>query len=281
MSAHLHAHGAGGPRDDLRGLVDVVRVEVLQLALGDLAHLRLGDLRHLVAVRLARSLLDAPRLLDEHRRRRRLRDERERAVLVDGDHDRDRRPGLVLRLGVERLAELHDVDAVLAEGRADGRRRGRLAAGRLQLDLGEDLLRHVFLRMVRAAVGGGRRVGGGRWGGGSDPDQIFLTWSKPTSTGVSRPKIETRTLSFDASWLISEISPEKSDSGPEMTLTDSPIENCALVATFWATSRCSRRSTSGWVSGTGSFEAPTNPVTPGVPLTSCHESSVRSMFTST
>ena len=81
--------------------------------------------------------------------------------------------------------------------------------------------------------------------------------------------------------MISEISPEKSDSGPETTLTDSPIENCALVATFWATSRCSRRSTSDWVSGTGSLEAPTKPVTPGVPLTSVHESSLRSMLTST
>ena len=42
-----------------------------------------------------------------------------------------------------------------------------------------------------------------------------------------RPKIDTRTLSLAASSLISEISPEKSDSGPETTLTDSPIENCA------------------------------------------------------
>ena len=32
-----------------------------------------------------------------------------------------------------------------------------------------------------------------------------------------------------ASSLISEISPEKSDSGPEMTLTDSPIENWARL----------------------------------------------------
>ena len=56
-----------------------------------------------------------------------------------------------------------------------------------------------------------------------------MTWSKPTSTGVSRPKMDTRTLSLRASSLISEISPEKSDSGPETTLTDSPIENCALV----------------------------------------------------
>jgi hypothetical protein len=61
--------------------------------------------------------------------------------------------------------------------------------------------------------------------------QSFWTWSNASSTGVSRPKIETSTLSLEASWLISEISPEKSDSGPEMTLTDSPIWNCAFVAT--------------------------------------------------
>src|SRR3954451_15052339 len=264
MSAHLHAHRAGGPLDDLRGLVDVVGVQIGELALGDLANLRLGDPRHLLAVRLARALLDAGGLLDEHRGRRRLRDEGERAVLVDRDHDRDRRPGLVLGLRVERLAELHDVDAVLAQGGADRRRRRRLAAGGLELDRGEDLLRHGFSRWYAV------------WGG-----YIFLTWSKPTSTGVSRPKMETRTLSFEASWLISEISPEKSESGPEITLTDSPMENWAFVATFCATSRCSRRSTSGWVSGTGSLEAPTNPVTPGVPFTSCHESSLRSMLTST
>ena len=93
--------------------------------------------------------------------------------------------------------------------------------------------------------------------------------------------MDTSTLSLDASSLISEISPEKSDSGPEMTLTDSPIENCARLGARTATSRCSRRSTSDWVSGMGSLEAPTKPVTPGVPFTSCHESSLRSMLTST
>src|SRR3954465_8619556 len=145
MSAHLHAHRAGGPGDDLRRLVDVVRVEVGELALGDVAHLRLRDLRDLVAVRLAGALLDAGGLLDEHGGRRRLDDERERPVLVDRDDHGQDGAGLVLRLGVERLAELHDVDAVLAERGADRRRRRRLAADGLQLDLGEDLLRH-FLR---------------------------------------------------------------------------------------------------------------------------------------
>ena len=39
-----------------------------------------------------------------------------------------------------------------------------------------------------------------------------------------------------------------------------------------------KQSYRGW---TGSFEAPTNPVTPGVPLTRLQESSFRSMLTST
>src|SRR3954451_25369828 len=197
MSAHLHAHRAGGARDDLRRLVDVVRVEVGELALGDLAHLGHRDPRDLLAVRLPGALLDAGGLLDEHRGRRRLRDERERAVPVDRDHDGDRGAGLILGLRVERLAELHDVDAVLAQGRADGRRGWRLAAGGLELDRGEDLLRHGFLRWYALMR-----------------DQIFLTWSKPPSTGVSRPKIDTRTLSFEASCLISEISLDESDRGP-------------------------------------------------------------------
>src|ERR1022692_1423973 len=112
--------------------------------------------------------------------------------------------------------------------------------------------------------------------------QSFFTWSKPTSTGVSRPKIDTKTLSLAASSLISEISPEKSESGPETTLTDSPIVNWARVLGAVATSvLCSNRSTSPCVSGTGSCEAPTNPVTPGVPLTTPQESSLSSMFTST
>jgi hypothetical protein len=95
------------------------------------------------AVRLGGARVDADRLLDEHRGGRRLRDERERAVLVDGDDDRDRRAGIALGLRVERLAELHDVDAVLAQGGADRRRRAGLAADGLELDLREDFLCHV------------------------------------------------------------------------------------------------------------------------------------------
>ena len=66
-----------------------------------------------------------------------------------------------------------------------------------------------------------------------------------------------------------------------MTLTVSPIENCARLRGRSAGSVCSSRSTSVWVSGTGSLEAPTKPVTPGVPFTSDHESSFKSICTST
>ena len=91
----------------------------------------------------AEPLSSVERLLDQDGGRRALGDERERAVLVDRDHDRDHRAGVGLRLGVERLAELHDVDAVLAERGADRRCRAGLAANGLQLDLCEDFLCHV------------------------------------------------------------------------------------------------------------------------------------------
>ena len=47
-----------------------------------------------------------------------------------------------LRRGVERLAEFHDVDAALAQSRADRRRRIGGARGHLELDIARNLLRH-------------------------------------------------------------------------------------------------------------------------------------------
>src|SRR5690606_26032398 len=51
----------------------------------------------------------------------------------------------VLGLGVERLAELHDVDAVLAQRRTDRRTRVRLAGCDLQLDVRLEFLSHEDL----------------------------------------------------------------------------------------------------------------------------------------
>ena len=84
--------------------------------------------------------------LDQHRHRRGLRDERERAVRENRDHHRDDQTFLVLarRLRIERLAEVHDVDALRTERRADrGRRRG-FARRDLQLHLSGNFLRHTL-----------------------------------------------------------------------------------------------------------------------------------------
>src|SRR4051794_38087931 len=76
------AHRAGGPCDDLGSLLDVVRVQVLELRLRDLTDLGGGELADLLRVGLAGTLGDAGGLLDELRGRRGLRDEGEGPVLV-------------------------------------------------------------------------------------------------------------------------------------------------------------------------------------------------------
>src|SRR3954451_23350143 len=134
------AHGTRGAGDDLRRGVQVVGVEVGHLGGGDLADLRLGDLGDLGLVRLAGALLHACGLEDHPGGRRRLGDEGEGTVLVDRDLHRDHPATLRLGRGVVRLAELHDVHAVLAQRGAD--RRSRVGGAGLDLELDEprDLL---------------------------------------------------------------------------------------------------------------------------------------------
>ena len=111
----LDAHAAGRALDDLHRGVDVVGVEVGHLGLGDRADLVARDGADLVAVGLARALVDAGASRSSTAAG---------GVLVTNVNERSSKtvistgtmvPGLSLRLGVERLAELHDVDAVLAE----------------------------------------------------------------------------------------------------------------------------------------------------------------------
>src|SRR5206468_9336843 len=129
-------------------------------------------------------------LHDEHGRRRRLHDEREALVGVRGDHDRDRQARLhLLRLRVERLAELHDVQAALSERRTDRRARVRLAGGYLQLDESDDFLRHEKLLIWVQADAFSSVLPG------STTNQAFSTCEKSSSTGVERPKMVTDTRS--------------------------------------------------------------------------------------
>src|SRR5690606_32154231 len=99
----------------------------------------------LVLVGLARALVDLRRLLQEDRRRRRLRDEGERTVRVRRDEDRNDQVTHLRGARVELLAELHDVQTMLSERRTDGRRWIRLTGGALELDDCGDLLHGTSL----------------------------------------------------------------------------------------------------------------------------------------
>src|SRR5262249_19204722 len=138
----VDAHAAGGAFDDPHGGVDGLRVQVHELGLRDLAHLLLRDLADLVLVRHGRRLRDPRRALEEHGGGRRVDRERERPILIDRHDDGQDQPFLVAGLRVEALAELHDVHAVLAERRPDGRGRIRLPRGDLQLHHRLDFLCH-------------------------------------------------------------------------------------------------------------------------------------------
>src|SRR5579872_617684 len=142
LLAYLDAHLARGACDDLHRGVDVVRVEIGHFRLRDLAALVERELAHLLTVGLARAFLNTGRLLDEFGRGRRLEDERERSIFENGDDGRDDLPRLARRAFVVRLAELHDVDAVLAKRRTDGRRRRGLSGYALERHFRDDLLCH-------------------------------------------------------------------------------------------------------------------------------------------
>src|SRR5947209_16611903 len=69
-SDDFHAHRARRSRDDLRGGIDIVGVEVLHLLLGDRAQLVLRDRTDFGAVGLGGALLQRQRLADEDGSRR-------------------------------------------------------------------------------------------------------------------------------------------------------------------------------------------------------------------
>src|SRR5262245_19329118 len=76
-SLHVDAHAAGGAGDRAHRGIEIGGGEVRRLRLGDVLELLAADLADLGTVRRAAALLDADRLADQHRRRRRLHDEGE------------------------------------------------------------------------------------------------------------------------------------------------------------------------------------------------------------
>ena len=120
-------------RDGAHGRVQIGGRQVLHLGLGDFLGLARVELPTLSVCGLAETLVQAA-FFDQDRGRRRLDDEREalvgEAVITTGSADRLH----ALGLGVERLAEFHDVQAALTQRRTDRRRRGSpLPAGTCSL----------------------------------------------------------------------------------------------------------------------------------------------------
>src|SRR3712207_5428142 len=70
---------------------------------------------------------------------------------------------------------------------------------------------------------------GARDGEHRGPSHNFWTWLNDSSTGVSRPKMDTSTCSFCCSALISLIVAGSVANGPSMTVTDSPTSKSTRV----------------------------------------------------
>lgn len=110
---------------------------------------------------------------------------------------------------------------------------------------------------------------------------FFITCSKSSSTGVSRSKIDTITVTFPLDLFTSEIVPSYLANGPSFICTRSPsVSLMSVVGESSPMRRCISPNSSG-STGTGIFPDPTNPVTFGVFRTMNHEASVTIISTST
>src|SRR5690554_324393 len=138
-----NAHAAGGAGNRTNCCIHVGCGQVGLLGLGDFLSLSASQCANLVGVGTSGTLLHTGRLLDKDRRRRRLHDEGEALVCVGSDHHGNRQTGLhALGLGVERLAEFHDVQAALTKSGTNWGGRISLTSWHLQLDEADDFLRH-------------------------------------------------------------------------------------------------------------------------------------------
>jgi len=118
-------------------------VQVGELRAGYFFNLLAGHAAHAVPIRLGRPFFHPGRLLQEVGSGRSLGDEGKRPIGVDSDNDRYRHVAGVGRLGVERLTELHYVDAMLTERGADRGRGIGLPCRDLQLYVRGYLLCHL------------------------------------------------------------------------------------------------------------------------------------------
>ena len=174
---------------------------------------------------------------------------------------------LLRGLRVERLAELHDVDAVLAQRGPTGGAGFACPPGiwslmsvriffAIAFPVGRRKRRSVdLLHLVEAELDGDLAL--------EDVDE----------------HLQLLLVGVDVDDLAVEVGERAGGDLDGLAERELDLAFCACApagAPWWR-----MRSTSGCESGTGFAPAPTKPVTPGVPLTTVHASSVMSMFTRT
>src|SRR5574343_629238 len=143
---HSHAHRAGITGERAHSGVQIGSGHVFHFGLGDFFQLSAGDLADLGLVGHRGALVQLDGLLDQGGRRGRLDDEGEGLVCKRrDDHGQGQARLNALGLGVERLAEFHDVQTALAQSGTNRRRRVGFTSRHLQLDEADDFLRHAFL----------------------------------------------------------------------------------------------------------------------------------------
>ena len=117
--------------DNSNGSVKVRRIEVCHFFRGNIFQLSFGDFAHLIFMRDPRAFDQTGCFFEQIGCGRRASDERERPVFVNRDHDRNDAVSVLLSPGVELFTELHDIHAVLTQGRSDRWSRIRLAGRNL------------------------------------------------------------------------------------------------------------------------------------------------------
>ena len=140
--ANGNTHVAGGAFDDAHRRLNTGAVEVGELGLGDLLKLGAIDGANTAISGLTGTLLNSSGLGNQNRGRRGFGDEGETAVFEDRNFNRNHVSGLVLGASVVLLAERHDVDPVLTEGRTHRRCGVGFAGLKGQLDHSYDFLGH-------------------------------------------------------------------------------------------------------------------------------------------
>src|SRR6056297_675348 len=199
---HLDAHGTRAAKHDLHRGLHVVCVQVSPFGFRDFADLLGRDRSGGVTAGCLGSGLQLRGPLEVIRRRGRLDINLEGLVLIIGDHRRAWRTLLhFLRLGVECLAEFHDVDTALTKRRPHGRGRVGLSGGHLKLHRAGEFLGHLaspFFQHPKSAPPGISVVWSGSAAAASSPSTVSAhppdagRWASPVTIASSPAYIPAR-----------------------------------------------------------------------------------------